>query len=143
MTKEELASKLDGVEYRNELSKELDQQAEESGLLVIYGASDDLLYLGGVGNDELGCYDGGELVITKDGDGEMWDVVEDLEDEDQEKYDKIVQAWNDGNTVMVEWCEVEPYSWTYSTHLPHATFDVMEDGDKYCRGIVINVKDLK
>lgn len=28
------------------------------------------------------------------------------------------------------------YSWTYKTDIPHETFEVLEDGEKYCRGIV-------
>lgn len=33
------------------------------------------------------------------------------------------------------WCDGE-YSWTYKTNIPHATFDIYEDGEKYCKGIV-------
>ena len=40
------------------------------------------------------------------------------------------------------WCDGDEYSWTYKTDIPHATFDVMEDGEKFCRGIVFSVNDL-
>ena len=40
------------------------------------------------------------------------------------------------------WCSEHPFSWTYETPVPHATFDVMEDGDLFCRGLVIAVSDL-
>lgn len=142
MTKEELASKLNGVEYREELSDELNQVARESGLLVVYGGSDDLLYLGGVGDDEIGCYDGGKLIICPDGDGIMLDVVEDLEDDEPERLSKIGFNKEKGNIVDVKWCEEDGYSWTYDSKIPYSTFDVMEDGEKYCRGIVININDL-
>ncbi len=32
--------------------------------------------------------------------------------------------------------------WTYETDIPHATFDIMEDGEKYCRGTVLDIKSL-
>lgn len=143
MEKEELALKLNGVEYRNELSDDLHHAAKECGLIVIYGGSDDLLYLGGVGNDEIGCYNGGDLVICKDGDAEMVEYLIDLEGEDNERLLKLDQSKSAGNIVEAQWCEVDGYSWTYKTKLPHARFDVIEDGDKYCRGIVIDIKDLK
>jgi hypothetical protein len=33
-------------------------------------------------------------------------------------------------------------SWSYETDIPHATFDVLEDGEVYCRGIVFALADL-
>ena len=36
----------------------------------------------------------------------------------------------------------EGYSWTYETAIPHATFEILEDEEKYCRGIVFDIKDL-
>jgi hypothetical protein len=41
------------------------------------------------------------------------------------------------------WCNEPPYSWTYRTTIPHATFDVLEDGKKYCRGIVFSLNELE
>lgn len=39
------------------------------------------------------------------------------------------------------WCDGE-YSWTYDTNIPHATFDIYDDGDKFCRGIVFDKREL-
>ena len=33
-------------------------------------------------------------------------------------------------------------SWSYLTDIPHKTFDIMEDGEIYCRGIVFSLDDL-
>lgn len=152
MTKETLAALLHGNEYRDEVSNELHEKAKEAGLLVIYGGSDDLLYLSGAGDDEIGSYGGGYLILrTKPKDfmeggvveieGYMYDELEDLEDIDA-RIDFLTN-YKYGNIVTASWCEVEDYSWTYETELPHTTFDIMEDGDTYCRGIVIDIKDLK
>jgi hypothetical protein len=45
-------------------------------------------------------------------------------------------------TIEALWCKENGYSWTYKTAIPHAAFDIMEDKLKYCRGIVIALKDL-
>lgn len=33
-------------------------------------------------------------------------------------------------------------SWVISTELPHAKFKIMEDGETYCIGIIINIQDV-
>jgi hypothetical protein len=33
-------------------------------------------------------------------------------------------------------------SWTFRTGIPHATFNILEDGDLFCRGIVVDLRDL-
>ncbi len=46
------------------------------------------------------------------------------------------RVYEDANKYIdAVWCEGE-YSWTYKTNIPHATFDIYEDGEKYCKGIV-------
>ena len=37
------------------------------------------------------------------------------------------------------WCE-DDYAWTYETNIPHATFDIYDDGEKYCKGIVFEMQ---
>ena len=49
-----------------------------------------------------------------------------------EKNGKYIDAvWGDGE-----------YSWTYKTNIPHATFDVYECAEKYCRGIVFDIREV-
>lgn len=57
-------------------------------------------------------------------------------------YDEEVGCFNGGRVyedsdkyVDAVWCDGE-YAWTYNTNIPHATFDIYEYGEKYCRGIV-------
>lgn len=46
------------------------------------------------------------------------------------------RVYEDGDKYIdAVWCEGE-YSWAYKTNIPHATFDIYEDGEKYCKGIV-------
>lgn len=67
MTKEQLAYLLNGREYTNEITKEEEREAKNSGLLVIFGASDDLIELRGAIYDEVGAINGGEVRIGKNG----------------------------------------------------------------------------
>lgn len=57
-------------------------------------------------------------------------------------YDDEVGCF-DGGRVYVDgdlyidalWCKGNA-DWTYKTNIPHATFDIFDDGEPYCRGIV-------
>ncbi len=64
-------------------------------------------------------------------------------------YDDEIGCYNggrvyekDGKYVDAVWCEGE-YCWTYETNIPHATFDIYEDGEKYCKGIVFEITTHK
>lgn len=119
MTAKELVGELDKREYGDNFGNVV-QDAEESGLLIISGASDDLMEFDGAFCDEAGVYDGGTVYITKNGLSES------------ETENKIDAIWyQDG------------IDWQYNTNIPHETFDLMEHGSLYCRGLVIDTKDLK
>ncbi len=140
--KEALAKQLDGREYPFDPTPAEEKQAKAAGLVIIYGASDDLCELRGAIYDEVGCYNGGEVLIDRDG-----LLIEPMDSDDEEvlrKY-KALDIINLRIAVKIEalWCETEAASWTYKTDFPHATFKVMEEGDVYCVGIVIDIKDIK
>ena len=85
--------------------------AKENGLVVVFGASDDLCEIRGAEDDEIDCFDGGEATIA-------------------------------GANVKINWCK-DGHSWTYDKDRPHECFDVYEDGEKYCRGIVFSISDAR
>jgi len=39
-------------------------------------------------------------------------------------------------------CDGE-YFWTIDTNIPHETFDILADGEKYCKGIVFSLNDIR
>lgn len=45
-------------------------------------------------------------------------------------------------TIDAMW-DRDGYSWIYNTPIPHETFEIFEDGDKYCRGIVFKLSDVE
>jgi hypothetical protein len=128
MNTEELAKLLNGREYRNEMTQEEEKLAKESNLVVIFGASDDLMEARGAVNEEWGA--GETAFFTGSG-----VIVNECESEDCPHFEKLVK---DAKFVYPQW-DNEGYSFTYRTNINHSTFDILEDGEKYCRGIVFSL----
>lgn len=131
LTKETLAALLNGREYGNEITQDEERQAKAAGLVVVFGYSDDNVELRGCIHDEVGSWGGTTLTITSRGH---------LLSEDERLAQ--VQKGTDRD-IEALWCKEPGYAWTYKTDIPHATFDIMEDGEKFCRGIVFALDDLK
>lgn len=144
MTKEQLAALLNGRQYRSEITKDEEAAAKAAGLLVIFGASDDLVEFRGAVHDEIGAYNGTIFRLCPEGLLPEWpdEVDEGWSESEAEDYFRrkalgfveIEAKWDEGG-----------YSWVISPppSLPHAIFVVKEDDDNYCRGIVIDMADLK
>ena len=133
ITKEQLAEKLNCREYRQEITKSEQKEAAESGLVVVFGASDDLIEFRGAIDNEQGAWEGGDFYINNDGK---------LFDEDHEDCCKYkTKAREAAHKITAIWARAD-YSWIYETKIPHATFKIMEDGTKYCRGIVFSLQDI-
>jgi hypothetical protein len=144
ITKEEMAAKLNGRTRRNEIAPEEEQLAKDSGLLVVFGASDDLCELRGFVRDEVSAYDGTDFVI--DGKGLRSHYEEDDELELWEARQHIARESTPAISITAIWCEDEdeeegPFCWVYKTATPHATFEIIADGEPWCRGIVLSVKE--
>jgi rubrerythrin len=136
MNIKEFADKLNGREYGKEITREEMQLAKELGFVILHGASDDLAEFVGAIYDEAGCCDGGNIYLTAKG------LIGELECGC--KYAQAIRKQQEATAKKIEavW-NSEGYSWTYKTDIPHATFEIMEDGEKYCRGIVFEKKSLE
>lgn len=140
-TYEELARMLDGSEYPLRISADVLKQAQECGLVIVYGSSDDLMEFDGAICDEVGCYQGGTALIDEKG---VLPCFADLAvDADKDALRDYFRREPNGKPIDALWCKEPGYSWTYKTAIPHATFEVMEDGENYCRGIVFALAHLK
>lgn len=137
MTKEELAAQLTGLEYTTRIPGSLIVAAQSAGLVILCGASDDLMEFYGARREEIGCYDGGTAFVDADG------VLPDRDCLDgDEEIAEYVQRQKSAKAIEALWCKEDGYSWTYKTDIPHATFEVVEGGEPYCRGIVFALADL-
>jgi|APCry1669189000_1035189.scaffolds.fasta_scaffold12894_8 hypothetical protein len=134
----ELAEKLNGREYGEEISREEERLVKESNLLVIFGASDDLLELRGIISDEAGCFGGGSFLIDSKGIIPSWENVCRDDEESVRLYFMRKPA---AKSIKAIWCH-DGVPWRYETDIPHLTFNVMEGLEIYCIGMVIHRDDL-
>lgn len=132
MTAQELAHYLNGRTYGNELPKSLEQEAENSGLVVIFGTSDDLLELRGAIFDEISCYGGGDLYL----DSTFPYIIQDCMFNPNCQY--ITKQKKSAKKITALW-NLNGYPWSYKTDIPHETFIIYENGEPYCRGIVFRL----
>ena len=130
MTKKEFAEKLNGRQYApypQFLPSEI-QTAKENGFVIVYGASDDLMEFDGAIIDEGGCFDGGEVYFDKNG----------VSQDGTERANMIEALWCEGTNV--DGCQA---TWSYKTDIPHETFEIWEDEELYCIGLVFSIEDIK
>ncbi len=139
MTKEQLATQLNGREIGEEITPSEEKLAKQSGLLVIFGASDDLCELRGATNDEQDAP--GHVTVSRDG-----RLVPEIDKDDAEVlkrhhvFDQATAKRSSDIHIEALWCDAKDGpAWTYKTSEPHAAFDVLEDGEVWCRGIVIQL----
>ena len=118
---------LNNSEYTDKGSSDLFEQMEKHGLVAVFGASDDLMEFRGAIHDEFGAFEGSQVTITKDG-----LLINKCECDDCPNFNSSPQG---AFKIEALW-DIEGSSWVYETKIPHETFDVLEDGEKYCRGIV-------
>ncbi|MFS1704298.1 hypothetical protein [Alteromonas sp. AMM-1] len=133
----ELANELNGTEYPFRPTREVIQKAIDNSLVIVYGASDDLMEFEGAIVEEIGVYDGGTAYVYKCG------VLGSRDDLDT---DEELELWfknkSDSKPIEAKWCDDDNYSWTYQTDIPHATFDIVEGDEKYCRALVFSVDEI-
>ena len=101
--------------------------------MIVFGASDDLMEFRGAVNDEIGAWEGTTAYFTKGG-----LLNNECDNEDCPYFKKAQQT---AAIIDAKW-DTDGYSWVYETTIPHATFDILADGEKYCRGIVFALEDL-
>jgi hypothetical protein len=140
LTAKETAARLDQNEYRKEGSRELWAEMKASGLVAVFGASDDLMEFRGAIDEELDAYDGTTAYVTAAG-------MLKSECECDCPYFKRIQE--KAASIEAIWCGTDDgleFSWTYKTTIPHAKFTIIEscddDTDLYCRGIVFALADV-
>ncbi len=123
MTMEELAATLNGREYGKEITRDEERAAAAAGLVVAFGASDDLAEFRGALHDEFYPGEDGRIAVYSNGLG----------------YD----CGSDTITgVRYEWCpDGANVSWRVTPDVPFARFTVMEAGDVYCEGAVFKLAD--
>lgn len=132
ITKEELAARIAGREYGKEVTREDINQAKQAGLVIAFGASDDILELRGAINDEIGAWEGALIQMAPDG-----KIPPAKDQEVLKRYGAMPTL----HTIEAIWSPKGdlPLSWLIKTDLPSAPFTIMEDGDPFCVGVVFEL----
>ena len=134
MITKEIAALLDGMEYGEDIKEHDLEYAKENGAVIVFGASDDLMEFRGAIEEEVGGYGGNKVYLDKNG-----LIVNKCDNEDCPYFrEKLLSA----KVITAIW-DSEGYSWIYKTNIPHETFEILEEGEKYCRGIVFLMENLK
>ena len=131
LTLAEAALALHGNQYREEGTLELFEQCKEAGIVVVFGASDDLIEFRGAIYDETPT---GEVYLDADG------FIPNKCDCDDCPYFAARISAGDHTTLKSNF-GAEDYTFTYDINVTHDVFDIMEDDDKYCRGIVFHLSE--
>ncbi|CUJ50409.1 Uncharacterised protein [Achromobacter sp. 2789STDY5608633] len=137
LTAAELASRLHNREYRNELSRDEEREAKNAGLLIVFGASDDLVEFRGAFHDETGAAGSATVRFHRAGILPDWDSLDKSEEDAVLDYFELEQS---ANQITAHW-DKAGYSWFIEPGmgLAYAAFDVVEDGERFCRGVVIDL----
>lgn len=126
------AEKLDGRKCGSELTRLEEMELKDLGLVVVFGASDDLCEFRGAINDEVGCFDGGDVYVNARGlIANNMDMFDDFVPENSPEFVLIKMCWG-----------LRGYSWICETDIPHESFDILDDGSPYCYGVIFSVDDM-
>lgn len=120
-------SVLNGIEYRNEPSKEIIQFLEENNLIVIQGQSDDILDMYGRLSEQFGANNG-------------FDYENSRHDGFNEEEFKILEKCQ----VKLHWCPDETRSWKAeaSKDIPQMEFEVLEEGRVFCTALILDISSI-
>lgn len=142
-----LADNLNNRQYRYETSISLEKFAKDNNLIIVFGASDDLLEFRGAFEEEFGSSE--ELYFNKE-----FTIISNhnkikLDEKNIEIKDYFINIHRFDfevelkNKITQEWCPKDlDTSWRLSANFPYKTFNVFDEKELYCVGIVFDIDDL-
>ena len=141
---EKFAHLLTGRQIGEEITEQEETWAKENGIVIVFGASDDLMEFRGAIHDEASVYDGGSAYLSKNGsmlDNYDYQNIQDLEGKlglnILSTIKEIEAVWLPENNGKIY------ASWKIMSAIPYETFDIYEDEELYCIGIVFHIDSLK
>lgn len=137
MDAKQLAEQLNANSYKPKITHALLAQTVEERLVIVFGASDDLMEFRGAIEDEVGAYDGGSAWVDSKGLLPERDQI----DNDEELKEFFARQPN-ATEIKAIWCGDSGWTWSFETSIPHETFELIDDDENYCRGIVFSLNDV-
>lgn len=131
-----IASRLtENATYR-EIPAELVEYAKEHGIVIVYGASDDLMEFDGAIYEEIDAYEGTTAYLDENG------LIENECEEDCPYFKEKLK--NAKHKIKAVWCGKDRnHTWSYDTDILHETFEILNNDEKYCLGIVFYKESLR
>lgn len=114
---------MNGREYLNELTDEEADEMKRSGIVVVFGYSDDNVELRGAVDDELAAFDGTEFYMTKRG------IFHCPCDNPCDLYNIALEGAKKITAIF------DSKGWHFETDIPHIEFNINEDDELFCKGI--------
>lgn len=134
MNAKQLATLLGRRVMGNEITDAEERMARNSGLVVVFGHSDDNVEMRGAIHDEVGAYNGATVYLSATG-----LLVNDCDDDmcphfkrARDRAARFKAKWDDGSGA----------AWTFDVPWPHYTFEVFEEDELFCLGVVFAVADV-
>ena len=123
-----------GESFENSLAANR-QVMKDNGIVVVYGASDDLMEVDGFMREEF------------DGEGRVFFKSGKIIGFSKEGYGyKVINEKDcDAPSISGYFChrDYNPDGWGYDVSFPHETFEILEDGEVFCCGVVFNISDIQ
>lgn len=143
----DFSQKLDGREYRRELTYPEEKDLNLNDFLCVFGASDDLLEMRGYFNDEYGSYNGTKLFLYILENGKLAFYDEEHKSVDdfptEKEFVNYIKSKKTEYYIESKWCERSDISWTFYTNFPsYKKFIISDDFVLYSEGLLIDMKDL-
>jgi hypothetical protein len=132
----EVAEMMNNREYLDEMKGIDEEQIKEAEIVIVFGSSDDNVEFKGAIDEEIGAYGGITLYITENG-------IIDRESEMCGYCNLFQNQLANAKKIEAVWCGDSGYDWAFETDIPHETFDILEEGRKFCRGIVFKLSEVK
>lgn len=124
----EWAGLLEGRNYREEITLTEAEELKKDGIVVIFGASDDLCELNGAITDEIDCWDKTKYVYVKE--KEVFLKIDYYSENDE----LIEINLKDRPFIDIKFGED---GWKYKIpEIQQAEFNILDEGKQYCKGIL-------
>ena len=152
-TKEQIAARLDGMQYKDKILLDINQEAADNKLVIVFGVTDKLVRFIGSLWAETSCGTTGNIYLQKirkrgapptitvynENDLGIYTVTDPLKfaNIDRKKMPQIKAVWTSVNELGEAVC-----AWHFTTNIPHATFKVFEGSSLFCEGIVFSRDDI-
>lgn len=146
LTKEELARRLDGVEYplhRSEAFEDNKIGALKARLVIACGYSDDICDFRGAidGEQNAGSYLVDRVGMLPNASSFAAPVAANPNTPNITRLRDYFRREAGAKKIKSVW-DAGGIPWSFETDIPHATFNVMKGGDVFCRAIVFSLDDL-